>query len=356
MNKKSMKRIIIGLIVYILTVAVICVALQRKETGADAEVKLEQYTAHVLVTDGVAAPVKESFEVTIKEAGAYDFYLNCVADREGILTGCRVRDKKGAVVCACTGETMEMESDDLELKAGTYTVEFSYLTSEEAWRNFLEESDSKPEGEFLYDFQDNGRWDIALEYGFGRTESHTPAYFLGMACGVLAGLLFVAFLMWGIRKADGKFGSMNQKNSFDERQLLARGQAYKYAFFTMIIYVSAVGLIRELFDVTIFMSFAGMWIGVCLSITVFAVVCILKDAYMSLYENARGVIMMFTAVGLLNVLVGIRVFVDKEPLIEDGALATDLINLITGILFLVILVVFVARVIYNNRQLMEDEE
>lgn len=193
---------------------------------------------------------------------------------------------------------------------------------------------------------------MALEKKGGRS----PAYFLGMACGVIAGLAFVALMMWLIRKAGGRFGCKNKENSFDERQLLARGQAYKYAFFTLLCYISLVGLLKELADVSLLMSFAGMWIGVCLSIAVFAIICILKDAYMNLYENAKGVIMMFSAVGLMNVLVGIRIFTGDKKLVVNGTLSMDSINAITGVLFLVILIVFAGRVIYNNRQLEEDEE
>lgn len=356
MKKKKTARILIGILVYILTVVLIYMALEKNEDSAEEETKLEQMETQVLVTDGVANPEKESREIQITEDDAYHFYVNCKSEQEGILTGCRVLNKKGKVVFACSAEEMEAESSDLELMAGTYTVEFCYLTSEEAWKRFMDDADMEPTGESKYTFVDNGQWNIRLEYGARKAQSHTPAYFLGMACGVLAGLAFVALMMWIIRKAGGKFGCKNQENSFDERQLLARGQAYKYAFFTMLCYISIVGLLKELADVTLFMSFAGMWIGVCLSIAVFAVVCILKDAYMNLYENAKGVIMMFAGIGLMNVVVGIRIFTGEKPLVENGTLSVDSINGITGILFLIILVVFVGRVIYNNRQLEEDEE
>ena len=355
MKKKKTARILIGLLLYILTVVLVYMALEKKQDPVE-EIKLEQMETKVSVTDGVASPDKESREIQITGNDTYNFYVNCKPEQEGILTGCRVLDKKGKVVFACSAEEMEAESSDLELMAGTYTIEFCYLTSEEAWKQFMDDADMEPIGESEYTFLDNGEWNIRLEYGFAKAQSHTPAYFLGMACGLMAGLGFVALMMWIIRKAGGKFGCKNKENSFDERQLLARGQAYKYAFFTLLCYMSIVGLLKELADVSLLMSFAGMWIGVCLSIAVFAVVCILKDAYMNLYENAKGVIMMFSAVGLMNLLVGIRIFTGDRPLVENGILSMDTINVITGILFLIILVVFVGRVIYNNRQLEEDEE
>ena len=99
-----------------------------------------------------------------------------------------------------------------------------------------------------------------------------------------------------------------------------------------------------------------MWIGVCIALGVFAITCILKDAYMNLYENAKGVIMMFSVIGLLNVALGLRVFLHKGSLLENGVVSLDSTNLVAGILLLVIVVVFIGRVIYNNKQLEEDEE
>lgn len=356
MKKKKTARILIGLLLYILAVVVVYMALEKNNDSAEEEIKLEQMETKVSLTNGMGSPENESRKIQVEEDDTYNFYVNCKTDREGILTGCWVQDEKGTVVFACSGEEMEVESSDLELKSGNYTVEFYYLTSQEAWNSFMEDADMEPVGEDEYTFQDNGEWDIWLEYGLGKAENHTPAYFLGMACGLLAGLGFVALMMWIIRKAGGRFGGKNKENSFDERQLLARGQAYKYAFFTMAGYMVFVGLLKELANQSLLMSFAGLWIGVCLSIAVFAVVCILKDAYMNLYENAKGVIMMFSAVGLINLVVGMRIFVDGKSIVENGTLSVDMINMITGFLFVVILIVFIGRVIYNNRQLEEDEE
>lgn len=95
---------------------------------------------------------------------------------------------------------------------------------------------------------------------------------------------------------------------------------------------------------------------VCISLAVFATICILKDAYMSLYENVKGVVIMFSAVGILNIAIGIGNIVDGTSLIENGVLSVRCTNLIVGLLFIYILPVFIGRVIYNNKQLEEDEE
>ena len=77
---------------------------------------------------------------------------------------------------------------------------------------------------------------------------------------------------------------------------------------------------------------------------------------MSLYENVKGVVIMFSAVALINLVTAISNIVAGTSLIENGVLSVCCVNLIVGLLFLYILPVFIGRVIYNNKQLEEDEE
>ena len=77
---------------------------------------------------------------------------------------------------------------------------------------------------------------------------------------------------------------------------------------------------------------------------------------MSLYENAQGIITVFSIVGILNIAVGIRTILERRPLLEDGAISVEWTNLVVGILFLVILIVFCGKVLYNKKQLDEEAE
>lgn len=192
--------------------------------------------------------------------------------------------------------------------------------------------------------------------GCGKTEGQNLEYLLGFICGILCGLVLIRFMAWLVSKLGGRIQTRCRKDSYDERQLLARGQAYKTAFFTLLFYTLAVSLLDDIFGISIFMSFCGIWIGIALSIMVFAVTCILKDAYMSLYENARGIIMVFSIVGILNIAVGIRTILERRPLLENGAVSVEWTNLVVGILFLVILIVFCGKVIYNKKQFEEEAE
>lgn len=195
-----------------------------------------------------------------------------------------------------------------------------------------------------------------LAAGCGKAEAKNFEYPLGFVCGILLSLLIVRFLVWFVRKLGGRIDPKCRKDSYDERQLLARGQAYKSAFFTLLFYIVAVSVLNDMLGISMFMSFCGVWIGVCLSIMVFVVNCIIKDAYMSLYENARGVIIVFSIVGIMNIGIGIPVILQGHPFQENGAISLDWTNLIVGVLFFIILIVFCGKLLYNKRHSEEDDE
>lgn len=194
-------------------------------------------------------------------------------------------------------------------------------------------------------------------------------YVLGLAAGIAMGLVAMVFITWIAKKAGGKFGVFckEKEKVYDERQSLARGQAYKVGFFTLIIYVMIAAVLDEIFDIHILMSFSGMWIGVCLSIAIFAIICILKDAYMSLQENARGIIIVFGCVGIMNICCGLMPYllhgekiietaqaVRNEKIYEYAKLSLRSVNLTAGILFLILIAVFAGKLWYDKKH--EDEE
>ena len=191
---------------------------------------------------------------------------------------------------------------------------------------------------------------------FGQSGNKSIYYLLGMVCGVAVGLAFVALVMWLVRKTGGKIDwNCDKENAYDERQLIARGIAYKYAFFTMLLGVIVASLLEEMFDCPLLMSFGGMGLLMCLSIAVFATICIVKDAYMSLYENVKGIVITFAVLGISNIVIGL-LNMEGEQLIKNGVLTKGCYNIMVGIMFLYIIFVFIGRVIYSNKQMENDEE
>lgn len=161
---------------------------------------------------------------------------------------------------------------------------------------------------------------------------------LGISVGILAGL-FVIVLLFKKKVLD---------MHFDERQERARGKAFQYGFFTLIITIYAYGVSDVMF---------GRWCDVltggaiCLAISlcVFAVTCILKDAYLSLREKPRTVMTMFALISAVNLGLG-GMYAFSGDLLENGVLTFRAVNPILGLATLVILVVYIVNYLLRSRE------
>ena len=169
-------------------------------------------------------------------------------------------------------------------------------------------------------------------------------YHAGMLCGltvgILAGLLFVAFL----------FKKKILDMHFDERQERARGKAFQYGFFTLLIAAYAYGvsdvLLGRWCDVL-----TGVTLCIALAICVFAITCILKDAYLSLREKPRTIMTFFALLSIINLGFGVMYHI-SPGLTENGVLTFRAVNPIIGFATLIILVVYVVNYLLSPR----DEE
>ena len=156
--------------------------------------------------------------------------------------------------------------------------------------------------------------------------------FLGICCGVIIGLVVVALL----------FKKKVLDVTFDERQERIRGMAYKYAFFTLMIAVWIYGAL----DLALGRwcdTLAGISLCVGASITVFAVICIVKDAYLGLKERPRAVMTLFVLLTVFNLGIG-GMYLASGELVEDGVLTFRAVNPIVGLVTLVILIVYLVNV------------
>ena len=161
---------------------------------------------------------------------------------------------------------------------------------------------------------------------------------VGLAAGIVAGLIFVAFL----------FRKKVLDCHFDERQELARGKAFQYGFFTLLISTYAYGTSDVVFGHWCD-ALAGVTICLAISLCVFAVTCILKDAYLSLREKPRVVMTMFALLILINLGFGVMYGVSGD-LVEDGVLTFRAVNPIIGLATLVILIVYIVNHLLRSRE------
>lgn len=160
---------------------------------------------------------------------------------------------------------------------------------------------------------------------------------LGISVGILAGLFVVALL----------FKKKVLDMHFDERQERARGKAFQYGFFTLIIAIYAYGLSDVMFgrwcDVL-----TGVTICLAVGLCVFAITCILKDAYLSLREKPRTVMTMFALISAVNLGFG-GMYAFSGDLLENGVLTFRAVNPILGLATLVILVVYIVNYLLRDQ-------
>lgn len=192
-------------------------------------------------------------------------------------------------------------------------------------------------------------------------------YLLGFIAGILLGVLILFIFSKIVKKFGGKvvFGCGKDRKDYDERQMFVRGKAYEAGFFTLIGYILIVGMLLDVMECSFIISFGVLWIGVAISIGIFVIICIVKDAYVSLRENAKGILIMFGSIGFLNLVSGLpnrNNWLEKVEITRNGQtmectkLLPGIVNLVLGILFFILMAVLIGKIWYDKKQEKEDIE
>ena len=118
----------------------------------------------------------------------------------------------------------------------------------------------------------------------------------GLTFGIVVGLI-LAFALIAISNNNRKV-----KAEYDERQLRVRGDAYRYAFYT-VIYWEVILFILAFGEISLpvpafILHFAGIIIG-CLVLSGY---CIWKDAYWGLNNNRKRYGIILVVAGILNAI------------------------------------------------------
>ena len=157
---------------------------------------------------------------------------------------------------------------------------------------------------------------------------------VGMYLLIILGVyvLFCAFLFSVTFYDRKKSRSKAKKSRYDERQKTVQAKAYQYSFFTMLLYFLIWGIVAD--DVFLCETTFGVFFGVDLGVTVFAVICILGEAYVSLRTSRAATVVCMNAIfaGIsLNVIKSFR----KGAYIVDGVIS----NRACGLLFVAMIIV-----------------
>lgn len=145
--------------------------------------------------------------------------------------------------------------------------------------------------------------------------------FIIVACFVVIYLGYSAVLIISAAKSAPK-----KKDKYDERQIAAQGQAYKWAFFSMCVYYLLYVCICGAADLVWCDPFLGAFLGVILGVTVFAVICVMRDAYVAPDQSKTSVLVPINVICVSQGLIGVTHLI-QGTVIENGVLSVDSLQL-----------------------------
>lgn len=127
-------------------------------------------------------------------------------------------------------------------------------------------------------------------------------------------------------------------NDYDERQILARGRAFMWGFFSLMICLMVYGLTDMLMEPWCD-TLTGCIICICVSLLVFASICIRQDAFAGIGQKRKRNLTVLLVLTLANLLFGVTHIIDGD-LLRDGVLSFRSVSLIVGITTGIVLVVY----------------
>ena len=170
------------------------------------------------------------------------------------------------------------------------------------------------------------------------------AWYAGFAVGVLA-VAIITLLVRTVQKRRGV-----NRGDYDERQQVQRGAAAQRAFVSLLLLLCVNGVVSGALDIHWAQPGVDSFLCMFVSVAVFVVECIRRDAYFTVKQTPRSGIIIFTIVTLCQVPATIMHIVDGDFVI-DGRLTLSVINPACMVIFTVVLVV----VFFRLRQIKREE-
>lgn len=124
------------------------------------------------------------------------------------------------------------------------------------------------------------------------------------------------------------------RTKYDERQLRARGDAYRYGFFATI-FACALFMILDTAGMLGIFGYSTYFIAILIGIITQFTYAIFHDAYIGLNTNMKKYLIFMAFVGAINLAAGIIPMVHGE-FMEDGHFGTSFISLLCGGMFLIL--------------------
>ena len=128
------------------------------------------------------------------------------------------------------------------------------------------------------------------------------------------------------------------RDEYDERQVLARGRAFMWGFFTLMICLMVYGMLDMLIDRWCD-TLTGCIICICVALLVLASICIKQDAFAGIGKNRKRNVAVLLLLTLANMFFGVE-NITGGGVVRDGLLTFRSVSLIFGATTGVVLLIY----------------
>ena len=148
------------------------------------------------------------------------------------------------------------------------------------------------------------------------------------------------------------------KDQFDERQMMIRKNAYKYAAMTMLFCSLVYFMVTQFAERPLMEDGVSALLIALAGVAVFAIYSIFNDAFFGITGKRGGLrnpgfyCLLVAVIVIGNGIGAVRMF-QEHMLVKDGVLTHNVMNFALAVLFLLILISIGIKYLLNKR---EDEE
>lgn len=228
-------------------------------------------TDKYVIQNGEYSGDSSTLQFGIDESGTYNFDIevNC-KECPGFVTAVILKDMDGNICDWDTGAYFTVSGRQLELKEGLYTVDYIIIPTEEELIGFVSNLDPERTLSPFNDARD-GEWEVQRIYRVEQNKSDGNMFF---ALGILGGLALAGLLVALMTEGN--------KQIYDERQKINQGKAFKYAFFTILIYFILFWIVK-IIEISLPISDGNVvFTGIIMAVAVFVEYSVFHDCYFAL--------------------------------------------------------------------------
>ncbi|MCR5477315.1 MAG: hypothetical protein K6E92_06825 [Lachnospiraceae bacterium] len=319
-----------------------------------------KWTHEITVKDGTVTPGSTTTDFTIARDGNYRIgygWLPEGTDKNKImelgpsdahfLTVIQIFDSKGEqLFSTCAGYLLA--DTVMDLPAGQYSAVYTYFTDSDSFMEFAKENlcPAREAGQLAQDmgFENfGGDAVVRVNYEMTRqTSGDDPVFALWIFVIILLILTIVVFL------------AVSKKNEdYDERQQLERGRAYCLGFMTILICMFLAITIDalELLPVQGYVLYAA---SIFPGVMAFVTYCVWHEAYFSLREKEKSLLIIFGIIGAINLVISITAILEGR-LVVNGRPGTSILNLACAVMFLELFLVVFLKKIRTSKETDEED-